>query len=246
MLTCLRSTLPANPDALGPHFEGLASSGTAGVEIVYPQLPLGQSSLTQSHCQSLLRAAVKHGVRICSVTTDGLDIFNLADANRSNQQASLDGFEALLRAAAWLGDGTGLVIGAHDVHCLQEVSVGDYEQAFNRVFVFVETLVRKAEKLGVDIHIENPGGGLFLSPLELREFLDEINSPHIGLCFNPAHASQFTDPLDWFSIMDRRIRAIRLPLSWKDEPLHVELHDKIIDRLDLIQFAGPVVYTDKY
>ncbi|MCH9021290.1 MAG: TIM barrel protein [Planctomycetes bacterium] len=244
MLTCLRSTLPANPDELEAHFEGLAASGTSNVEIVYPRLRLGQSFLTQSHCRSLLQAAGKHGVRICSVSTDGLDIFDLADPNPAHQQASLDGFEELLRAAAWLGDGTGLIIGAHDVHCLKDISVGGYEVAFNRVFVSVESLVRKAEKLCVELHIENPGGGLLLSPLELREFLDEINSPYIGLCFNPAYASHFTDPLDWFSIMDRRIRAVRMPLGWKDEALDAELHDKIIERLGLIQFAGPIVYTD--
>ena len=243
MLTCLRSTLPANPDELEPHFENVAASGTAGVEIVYPQLWLGQSSLTQNHCQSLLQAAGKHAIRISSVTADSLDIFNLADPDRSNQKASLDSFEELLQAAAWLEDGTGLVIGAHHVHLLQDAAVDDYEQAFNSAFVSVETLVRKAEKLRVDIHIENPGGGLFLSPLELREFLDEINSPHIGLCFNPDHATQLTDPLDWFSIMDRRIRVVRMPLSWKDGPLNVELHDKIIERLGRMRFEGPLVYT---
>ncbi|MCH7924249.1 MAG: hypothetical protein IIC51_01810 [Planctomycetes bacterium] len=83
------------------------------------------------------------------------------------------------RAAAWLGDGTGLIIGAHDVHCLKDISVGGYEVAFNRVFVSVESLVRKAEKLCVELHIENPGGGLLLSPLELREFLDEMEW-HLG------------------------------------------------------------------
>ena len=239
MLTCLRSRLPANPEAFEAHFAGLADSGREGVEIVYPRERLGQSIFTEGHCQSLLQVVGKHGIRICSVAIDGLDIFDLADPDPVHQQASLDGFEELLRAAAWLGDGTGLIIGAHDVHCLKDISVGGYEAAFNRVFVSVESLVRKAEKLCVELHIENPGGGLLLSPLELREFLDEINSPYIGLCFNPAYASHFTDPLDWFSIMDRRIRAVRMPLGWKDE-----LHDKIIERLERMQFEGPIVYIE--
>jgi hexulose-6-phosphate isomerase len=94
-----------------------------------------------------------------------------------------------------------------------------YENAFNCLFRHLEILASEAQKQKVNLALENPSRDLLLSPLELRDLIDQINSAHLGICFNPHYAAQLGKPLDWAHILNHRIFAVKLAREKNEEQI---------------------------
>jgi len=164
----------------------------------------------------LIRIAGRQGLMAKAITSSRFDIFSLSSANKQLRTEAIECFTSFLCLA---GKGKGndinqnneksekpvIVISAHK----QQKTTFSYEQAFNSLFDSLEQLSEIAERESVMLAVENPGSGLLLSPLELRELIDEINSPYFGICFNPDNVGQSSDPTDWLRILGKRVIGLR-------------------------------------
>ena len=139
-----------------------------------------------------------------------------------------------------------VVIGAHEQQEVEGGLRGSYEGSFHRLFLGLEELAEQAEECGVRLVLENPGGGLLLSPLEMRDLIDEVNSGYVGICFNPAWAGRLGNRLDWLKIFGQRIFAVRMNFEQLDDLKDIEkingCYQEVIDTLEKKGFAGPVMY----
>ena len=61
---------------------------------------------------------------------------------------------------------------------------------------------------GVVIGIENIWNKFLLSPLEMRDYIDEIASPWVGVFLDVGNMLAFGYPQHWIRILGRRIRKI--------------------------------------
>ena len=68
----------------------------------------------------------------------------------------------------------------------------------------------EAERCGVMIALEAGAHGHLLSPIELREVIDAVNSWAIGVCVDVNRIAIFSHPVDWIYSLGRRIHAIRI------------------------------------
>ena len=62
-----------------------------------------------------------------------------------------------------------------------------------------------AYKPSVKLMIENVWNSMLYSPFEIARFLDGIEQPNVGICFDIANARRFGYPEQWIKILGKRI-----------------------------------------
>lgn len=83
-----------------------------------------------------------------------------------------------------------------------------YDRVLETALTSIEELLPEAESLRVTLAIENVWNHFLLSPLEMRGFIDQFESPQVGACFDIGNAMQHGFPEQWIRILGKRIRAI--------------------------------------
>jgi L-ribulose-5-phosphate 3-epimerase len=239
MIKCINSnSLQEAQDTQGL-IDQAQKSDFDGLELsLEPTGPLGEIAW-----EDLRNEICNSNLKIVSLTTTQFDLFTLAGLDgESERNKALDAIKQLLHCAATVNPDTIITISAQDRHPEGQGVVDDYETAFNTLFQSVAELACTAEKQSVLLAIESPAAGLLLSPLELRDFIDQINSPYFGLCLNPTHTAHLGNPLDWLRILDQRIFALHLKLlpqsNVDTESLPTDLYSKLISRNRII----PLIY----
>jgi hexulose-6-phosphate isomerase len=190
----------------------------------------------------------KEGLNVCAVQCSQYGLFHLCDSDEKVRAAALENYEALL---AWAGSASRIsqdiqekplvVIPAQGLPGRGVPEVVSYEQSFHHLYTSLERLMETAEKERIILALENPGRVVLLSPLELRELIDQINSPYLGICFNPVNTRRLGSALDWLEILGFRIKAAHLAATDSDD-LKNELHRGILNELQRMQFTGPIIY----
>ncbi len=98
-----------------------------------------------------------------------------------------------------------------------------YQDALNFGYALFQRCRPDIEASGVAVGIEAAAGACFLSPVELREFIDAIKCWAVGVCVDADRVARVGSTADWLQTLGLRVRAIRLhdsapqestPLSW--------------------------------
>ncbi|HLK58527.1 MAG TPA: sugar phosphate isomerase/epimerase family protein [Chthonomonadaceae bacterium] len=83
-----------------------------------------------------------------------------------------------------------------------------YDTAYDRLLGALQELRPEAEKVRVNIALENVWNRLLLSPLEFRDFLDKIGSAYVGCYFDTGNVVLYGFPEQWIRILGTRIKKI--------------------------------------
>src|SRR5690606_39194915 len=114
-----------------------------------------------------------------------------------------------LELAAMLGVDAILVIpGAVGVDFIPDSEVVQYEVAYERALSAVQELSTDAKGYGVSIAIENVWNKFLLSPLELKQFIDAVNSDYVGSYFDVGNVVHSGYPEHWIQILGSRIKKV--------------------------------------
>ena len=243
MIKCINSNVLSAATTWEALLDKAAALGFAGIELSSPSSIGPDREFTPQRCVELVGRAQQCSLRIPSITTDEFDLFSLANADDQQRTAAIEQLTNLLKIAGGLGPEVFFTIEAHAVQSEDVRLKWPYEQSFNNVFAALEQLTERAQEFGVYLAFENPAGGLLLSPLEVRDLIDELNSPFLGLCYNPSYAARLSNPMDWVEIMAQRIFVVRLPYGQKSENTNATISDELIlEKLERTGFNGPVVH----
>ncbi len=141
-----------------------------------------------------------------------------------------------LELASWLGCHTILYLPGMVSACF----IPDFTpQRYDRVAAWaaeaVEAVLPTAEKLGINLGIENVWNRFLLSPVEMRDFIDGCNSPRVGAYFDVGNVMLYGHPEHWIEILGKRIFAIHM----KDFRVNAGNLDGFVDLL-----AGDVPYPE--
>ena len=94
-----------------------------------------------------------------------------------------------------------------------------YDKAYKNGIQSVREVAKAAEDLKVDFAVEFIWTGFLFSPLEMRDFLDEIGSSAVGFYFDPGNMAIFQYPHHWVRILSRRIKMMHMK-DWNGDALH--------------------------
>lgn len=103
-----------------------------------------------------------------------------------------------------------------------------YDMAYEKSVEVLKKLVPEAEKQGVSIGVEYVWNKFLLSPLEFRNFLDEIGSPMVKAYFDVGNVMAAGYPDQWIRILGDRISAVH----FKDFKRSIADLDGFVDLLE--------------
>jgi hexulose-6-phosphate isomerase len=83
------------------------------------------------------------------------------------------------------------------------------EDALLHAYRAFRELAYAAEARNVQIAVENAWTRFLLSPVELRELIDHVNSVWIRVCLNIGHTLALGYPQDWIDTLGPRIVTVR-------------------------------------
>lgn len=85
-----------------------------------------------------------------------------------------------------------------------------YDIAYKRAQESIEKVIPLAEKKNVYICVENVWNKFLLSPLEMKQFVEELKSGYVAVYFDVGNILVLGYPEDWIRILGKRIKRIHL------------------------------------
>lgn len=85
-----------------------------------------------------------------------------------------------------------------------------YKTAYSRALDQFKELKHEAEKREINIGIENVWNRFLLSPLEMRDFILEIDSPRVGAYFDVGNVVDFSYPEYWIEVLGAKICKVHI------------------------------------
>ncbi len=162
------------------------------------------NSPTDMDKNAILEAKAKSGIELASVVSKDHWSKPLTDSDSAVRQQCIRSIAQSLQEVKDFGGDTVLVVPGI---VNEKVS---YEQAYNTVLNSVRELIPYAEKTGMQIALENVWNNLFLSPLEAKRFVDEINHPLIGWYFDVGNILRYGWPEQWIKTLNSRIMKFHI------------------------------------
>lgn len=228
-----------------------AEQGLDGVELTVGDcLPLETS---ESEAKELAAYAKAKGVGLRSLATGaGWGQWLCAD-DAAERAAAQDFVKKYLQLAAWLGAETVLVVpGATRVAWDASHAEVSYKNAWNNATESIRALVPVAEKLGVNLALENVWNRFLISPMEWKLFLDQFGSKRVGIYFDVANCCYVARPEDYPEILGDYIKGVHLK-NFEETDSAGGLHGfgddilkgrvdfkKVFKALDSIGYRGPM------
>lgn len=176
-----------------------------------------------------LEFSKKIGIKISSLASGVFWKYNFSSPEKEKVNKAMETVKSMLKIASWLELDTILVIpGSVDVPWDSEIPIVPYDVVYNKSLSALIQLKKFAEDMEVNIGIENVWNRFLLSPLEMRNFIDEINSPQIGAYFDIGNSVLFGYPEHWIKILGKRIKKVHV----KDFKREIATLDGFCDLLE--------------
>ena len=161
---------------------------------------------------------------------------------------------ACLDRAHWIGAPVVLVIPGVVSHFQTGGFESSYADALHYSFDALRALSFEAEARGITIAIENVWNNFLISPVEMRDFLDRINSAWVAAYFDIGNVLRYGIPQDWILTLGKRIARVHV----KDFKLSVGNIDgfrpigdgdvdwpAVIAALHFIGYDGPLTFEGR-
>jgi hexulose-6-phosphate isomerase len=189
-------------------FQLAKEAGLDGVEVIIGEKanPPYTLSLTisEQEAKEFRKEAEKAGIMLGTTLPGFHWQVRLTSPDPAMREKSIEQTKVCLRINRWLGA---------DVLLLVPGTVSPeepYDVAIERARESIKQLIGEAEKNKVFIGVENVWNKMFMSPLEMRDFIDSLRSEWVGAYFDVGNVLNFGFPEQWIRILGQRIKAIHV------------------------------------
>lgn len=203
-------------------FQMAREEGYEGVEVALAEDGELRLDSTDEEVLRIGEQAATAGIALYSVASGLYWKYSLTANDPAERQKAADICRRQLEVARLLGCDTILVVPG-----LVDETV-PYDAAYERAFAAIKELACYAEEMGVTIGIENVWNRFLLSPLEMRDFIDKVDSPRVGAYFDVGNVMHDGYPEQWIHILGSRIAKVHL----KDYKTAVGTLDGFVDLLN--------------
>ena len=198
------------PLSLNQAFSLAKDAGFEGVEVALDEAA-GEITLSSTEAQLLQvkKQADDAGIQLYSVASGLYWSYWLCSEDTAEQNKAKDIVKKQLETAAALGCESILVIpGTVNADFAQPGRVMDYDIVYNRSMEALQELKRYAESCKVEIGLENVWNKFLLSPLEMRDFIDKLDSDYVGSYLDIGNVLSNGYPEQWVKILGKRIKKV--------------------------------------
>lgn len=228
-------------------------AGFEGIELALSKTgPLSLES-TEAELRAIRAKAEEIGITICSLATGLYWEYSLTANDPAIREKAKEVVRRQLDAAAVLGvdcilvcPGTvgvdfrpeDVVPDTDNVSFFAGSEIIDYDVAYERSQSALKELAPYAEEKGVIIGIENIWNKFLLSPLEFRNFLDEIGSDYVGAFLDVGNMVLFGYPEHWIKILGQRIKKVHFKDFRRDAKGLAGFVDLLAGDVDWVKVIG--------
>lgn len=186
-----------------------SEAGFQGIELA---LDLTGDVAVDTPKEDLLRIreeAEKCGIQIHSVASGLYWDYSFTSNNEEERNRAYEIAVCQIRTAKILGADSVLIIpGAVGVDFMKGREVIPYDTAYERALAAFRKLKAVAEEYEIQVGIENVWNKFLVSPLEMKSFLDQIDSPFVGGYFDVGNVVFNGYPEHWIKILGKRIKKV--------------------------------------
>lgn len=195
-----------------------ARAGFEGIELSLDET--GPVSLESSDQQlrEIFMAAQDEGIKIHSVASGLYWKYSFTSNDKNERKKAAKIAVRQLETAKILGADSVLIVpGAVAVDFIADREIIQYDVAYDRALRAFIDLKPFSESLKINIGIENVWNHFLLSPLELRDFIDIVDSSYIGSYLDVGNIISSGFPEHWIRILGKRIKKVHFK-DYKKNP----------------------------
>jgi L-ribulose-5-phosphate 3-epimerase len=187
-------------------------AGFDGIELACGTEGVISTSTDQKTCESYRKLAEKIGVVVETLAAGLSWGCSPTDNDPQTRKKSIQLHGDALQRAAWLGCKSMLMVpGAVTIPWEPKYGPVKYDDAVKWATEAAKQLAPVAEKVGVELCLENVWNGMFYSPLEFASFIDSIGSSMVGCYFDVGNVLGYHQyPPHWIEILGKRIRRVHI------------------------------------
>ena len=187
-------------------FRQAKNAGFDGVEVRMGEVTL---SSTQDELKRLADTAEKAHVAIVSLwVSDPLSANPLNSPDPALRAKGVEVLHKTIDFATWLRCGALLIVPGR-LGDGAKLKVG-YQDTWDRVTAELRKAIPHAEQAKVYLTPENVWNKFLVSPLEMRAFVDQFQSPWLQTHFDIGNVMQFGYPQDWILTLGPRIKRLHV------------------------------------
>ncbi len=181
-------------------------AGFEGIELALGAEGEITMTSTDAELLSIKSYAEELGIKIPSLSSGLVWADSLSSDDPAERERAFKMVERLLYCAKVIGAETVLVVpGSVSVEFVPEWPVVPYDVVYARALEAIKKLAPIAEGYGVQIGLENVWNKFLLSPMEMRNFIDEVGSDYVGAYFDVGNVVYSGYPEHWINILGKRI-----------------------------------------
>lgn len=190
-------------------FKIAKAAGFDGVEVALAETGEINLESTKEEILKIKECAKNIGIELYSVASGLYWDYSLTANDENVRVKAKNIVKKQLEIASWLGCDTILVVpGAVGIDFIPNKEVVEYDVAYERALEAFKELKYYAEELKVSIGIENVWNKFLVSPIEMRNFIDEIGSDFVGAYFDVGNVLINGYPEHWIKILNNRIKKV--------------------------------------
>ena len=185
-------------------------AGYAGLELCMGTEGVLNTQTTQGECETV-RGKIEASSLKVETLASGLSWgTNPTSNDAATRKKAIQLNQAVLQRAAWLGVKSVLYVPGV-VKSPISPDLVRYDKALERAREGVDALLETAEKVGVELCLENVWNGMFYSPVEMAQFVDSFKSDKLGVYFDIGNVLGYHQhPPHWIEILGKRIRRVHI------------------------------------
>lgn len=167
--------------------------------------------ITEAECKKISEYAKSKNIGLRTLASGFFWGCSLSADDEAERHHAVEFGKKYIQIAAWIGAETILVIpGATRVAWEPDRPVVSYANAWTNSTKSLKELLPVAEKLNVNLALENVWNRFLLSPMEWKFFLDQFDSDKIGIYFDLANCCIYGRPQDYIEILKERVKAVHV------------------------------------
>ena len=190
---------------------GLAKkAGFEGVELGLEE-SVGEITLssTEKDLLEIKKQAQDEGISLYSVASGLYWSYFLNDDEEEVRSKAQDIVKKQLECASVLGCDSILVIpGCVNAEFAAAGKIMDYERCYDRSLESINKVKEYAKQYKVNIGLENVWNKFLLSPLEMRSFIDAVDSEWVGSYLDIGNTLYCSYPEHWIKALGKRIKKV--------------------------------------
>jgi L-ribulose-5-phosphate 3-epimerase len=180
-------------NTIAEKFQNAKQAGFDGVEL-----------LSHLDRKEVLKARDTSGLVIPSVCGSEHWNFPLSDPDPKIREKGVEALRITLEDAGAYGADTVLLVPGRVTETVS------YDECWKRTVEEIKKALPTAEKLKVNIAIENVWNSFLLSPMEAANYIDQFHHPLVKFYFDCGNVVNFGWPEQWIRILGKRIAKVHI------------------------------------